>query len=364
MIGFSAKSEKSPEAATLFHPGASYRRPLRCVVVLQRGPSPTAEIYLRDRLAGAHVPVHYVDMRNPVTNADALFPDGAFVIIVRYLNSRFAGFMNRFRHLFSGVAYLMDDDIPVGARDNSLPFDYRFMLMTYYGRYRRFFARMCSEIWVTSEGLERRYGGGRVLRVDPMYLEPEGSPSQADPEKVRVFYHATFTHNDDAMWLRQVIGPVLEKRKDLEFELFGYRRVREAFQGLPRCHLLKERSFAGFMDYTSQNRLDIGLAPLADTPFNQGRSFNKIFDITRCGAAGIYADQPPYGAVIENRCTGVLLRRDPQAWADMVLALADDRAERRRLHENALAFCREHNRRALASPVFARFFDPSARGAV
>ncbi|KHK04484.1 glycosyltransferase [Desulfovibrio sp. TomC] len=81
--------------------------------------------------------------------------------------------------------------------------------------------------------------------------------------------------------------------------------------------------------------LAIGLAPLADTPFNRGKSAVKWQEYAAIGAAGIYADLPPYREVVEDGQTGLLVGPDPEAWAEAVARLTRDAALRRRLAQNA-----------------------------
>lgn len=81
--------------------------------------------------------------------------------------------------------------------------------------------------------------------------------------------------------------------------------------------------------------LAIGLAPLADTAFNRAKSAVKWQEYAAIGAAGIYADLPPYQAVVEDGETGLLVGPDPQDWAEAVARLVADGTLRRRLATNA-----------------------------
>lgn len=79
----------------------------------------------------------------------------------------------------------------------------------------------------------------------------------------------------------------------------------------------------------------IGLAPLADTTFNRAKSAVKWQEYAAIGAAGIYADLPPYQAVVEDGQTGLLVGPDPEAWAEAVARLTRDAHFRRHLAQNA-----------------------------
>lgn len=77
--------------------------------------------------------------------------------------------------------------------------------------------------------------------------------------------------------------------------------------------------------------LSIGLAPLADTPFNQAKSAVKWQEYTAAGAVSVCADLPPYREVVEDGRTGLLVGPDPEDWAQAVARLAADAGLRRRL---------------------------------
>jgi len=81
--------------------------------------------------------------------------------------------------------------------------------------------------------------------------------------------------------------------------------------------------------------LAIGLAPLADTPFNRAKSPIKWMEFANCGLAGIFADLPPYQAVVEQERTGLLVGPAPEDWCEALTRLVRDAPFRRRLAEQA-----------------------------
>ena len=331
-----------------FEPRGRYEGAIRSVVVLARGASPTADIYLKTALAGARRPVRFVDMEDPALQAGEAFSDGAFVVIVRYLNRRSAAQLKAAQGRLSGVAYLMDDDLPAISFGLGLPPGYALRQKLFWRRYKAVLSRLASEIWVTSDGLEAKYGGPRVKRVEPIYLGPAGEVVAP----VRVFYHATASHNCDYLWLRQVIEEVQRARGDVLFELVTERRMRPRLAGLARSRLLHPMGWQDYLAYASAERLDIGLAPLSPGGLNETRSYNKLLDITRLGAAGIYADRAPFAGLIEDGVSGLLRRHDAAAWAEAILTLAADPPLRRRLSQGGEELCRALAEKERAKPLW------------
>ncbi|EHJ46505.1 glycosyl transferase group 1 [Solidesulfovibrio carbinoliphilus subsp. oakridgensis] len=80
----------------------------------------------------------------------------------------------------------------------------------------------------------------------------------------------------------------------------------------------------------------VGLAPLADTPFNRAKSPMKWMEYAAAGMAGVFADLPPYREVVEPGVTGLLAGPDPAAWHEAVSRLVCDAALRRRMAGRAM----------------------------
>ena len=79
------------------------------------------------------------------------------------------------------------------------------------------------------------------------------------------------------------------------------------------------------------------LAPLLPGRFNTMRSAVKIFDITRCGAVGIFTQEPPYVPAL-NDIAAALLPNDPAVWVDAIVALLQDDDRRIACHARAASW--------------------------
>lgn len=97
-----------------------------------------------------------------------------------------------------------------------------------------------------------------------------------------------------------------------------------------------------YLGYSGSITHSVGLAPLLDTGFNASRSYNKVFDITRCGAVGVYSDTEPFREPLRDGKTGVLCTDDPALWIEQILTMLGDPERCRTLHGNALAWCEQH----------------------
>ena len=106
--------------------------------------------------------------------------------------------------------------------------------------------------------------------------------------------------------------------------------------------------------------LGIGLAPLADTPFNRAKSPVKWMEYACCGMAGIFADLPPYRDVVEQERTGLLVAADPADWREALRRLVRDPALRRALAVRAQEAVLASHRLATGADTYRRAWEAAA----
>jgi hypothetical protein len=81
--------------------------------------------------------------------------------------------------------------------------------------------------------------------------------------------------------------------------------------------------------------VQIGLAPLPDTPFHRCKYWNKFLEYGSLGIAGVYSATPPHADVVVDRETGLLVPNEPEAWLAALRELVLDGKLRSRLAANA-----------------------------
>lgn len=86
--------------------------------------------------------------------------------------------------------------------------------------------------------------------------------------------------------------------------------------------------------YCDSLRWDIGIAPLADTPFNVCKSDLKAKEYMAAGIPAVYSHVAPYAATVRHGETGFLASKRGE-WLDALNALADDPDLRERIGKQA-----------------------------
>jgi len=77
------------------------------------------------------------------------------------------------------------------------------------------------------------------------------------------------------------------------------------------------------------------------THFNRARSHNKLYDITRCGAAGIYSDVDIYREHVQDGINGIFCSEDENDWVEAICELLTEPARRAAICRRALAECEQ-----------------------
>lgn len=306
----------------LFCPNAHYRTPWSGeVLVFSPGTIPTVDFYIRSRVFSNDVGrIRYIDTSNSEL-CDVEPAMGTFAIIVRHASRGCLRHMMKFSGCWSGVAYLMDDDIPSAWRCRDVPLDYGVWTTSRYNWVARYLAAVCDRIWVSTPELARRYHHSNPLVVHPL---PDQRQYSVAPGSCRRWgYHGTRVHKHELDWLTPLVEAVNTTRDDVEFELFGGDRIKQKFAHIPRVNVLAPRPWLDFQAHCHANPLAIGLAPLLPGRFNGARSYVKVFDIACTGGVGLFSRRDPYSSL--ERHAGLLLLPDRVTyWTEAVQCLFDD----------------------------------------
>jgi len=267
-----------------------------------------------------------------------MIDEGSFVIIVRHAPRPWLRLLYTHRKYLSGAALLLDDDIPGALACPDLPWLYALKTVYRYIRTRRMLAAVCDAVWVSTPFLQEKYRKVRPRLLAPLYLR---TPFHAKSHAVTYFYHGTSSHRREVAFLVEVVRRVQSRLEHAHFEIIGGAGIRLLFRGIPRVRVQHPMTWPDFLAYTSSVHHAVGLAPLLDTHFNQARSHNKLYDITRCGAAGIYSDVPVYRSNVHAGC-GVICPNDADMWANEICRLLTENEARQAIFKNALEWCEGH----------------------
>jgi glycosyltransferase involved in cell wall biosynthesis len=246
------------------------------------------------------------------------------------------------RELGRRVVAALDDDLPGAAADPRVG--------PAAAAAAEALVREADAVLVTTERLRERLAPlNPRIRVVPNALDerllaaraPRPRPDVFGKRPLVVGLMGTRSHDDDARVVREAWPLVLASGCDVRLELVG--AVLDPQPWLELGGRLcepppTEQEYPLFMAWwTSELDWDVGLAPLADTPFNATKSPLKVLDLAAAGAAGVFSRVPPYTEAVVSERTGLLVANEPEAWAEAILRLAGDDKLRLRLARAAAA---------------------------
>jgi glycosyltransferase involved in cell wall biosynthesis len=253
------------------------------------------------------------------------------VLVHRYHHPQLCAAIRELSRAGVGVVWDNDDDVSAVPRENPL---YR----QYSGASgRRVMAGITTMIrradfaTTPSVMLAEKYkaiGGAEVKVLENFLRDDYLRPVKRSGERVTIGWLAGLEHrlDYDALGLQRTLADLLEAHPQLRVESVGV-----------RLHLESERySHRAAAEFTELadviGRFDIGIAPLADIPFNNARSNIKLKEYAGAGVPWLASPVGPYRSLGERE-GGLLVAEN--GWYDQLDALIRNGRARRKLAKAA-----------------------------
>lgn len=301
----------------------------RRTYVVEEGPNPSTDYFVLQALKHELNPVIRCKWADLPSEQDLAYSS---VVFVRYVPANWKQRIAQVRSTLVRLVYFMDDDLFDYQASAGLPLKYRYKLVVHATRHQAWLQQMKASLWVSTPWLKAKYASH-----NPALVKPE--PIALQSNVCRVFYHGSASHKQEIKWLKPVIEQCIEADPRISFEIIGDQTVNQLYRSIPRVSVVYPMKWPSYQTFLSAPGRDIGLAPMLDHPFNASRSHTKFFDITRAGAAGVYAKDGPWRRLITDHQEGLLCPMQPQAWVNAILQLASEPQTREAIVLNARRLC-------------------------
>ncbi len=284
--------------------------------------SATCDFYFRSR---KHQISQYAEIDitndNQLSQLSDILTEGTLLILVRDIPLPLLKRLLQENFPVAGIVWFADDDFSAAGLDETLPKPYRKKLQSWYQKAKPYLTRLCSEIWVSTPYLAEKYQLSEKAVLPP--VEPK---APVNKPVIRCFYHGSSSHTQEWAFLQKVIESVQARNSNTLFEVIGDHALYKTFRNIPRVQVLHPMSWSDYLIMTSSRAMDIGLAPLMDTPFNLARSHTKFLDICRQQAVGIYSERFPVAESIKTHNAGLVVSDSVEEWvASIECLLSSDR---------------------------------------
>ena len=169
-------------------------------------------------------------------------------------------------------------------------------------------AHYCDAIQFSSDELQRKYGylNPRSMVFPNQILDLPPKRRYREDKEIVLGWGGSLGHLDD---LKKIADPLIRwirSKENVRLHLMCGDKLWELFDALPER--FKKRVQPGPLAdyYHFVNSIDIGIAPLKDTPFNRSRSDVKFLEFAAHGVVPVMQASGPYLASVRHGETGFL----------------------------------------------------------
>jgi len=290
----------------------------------------------------------YVDVTGGAVDFDHLLEYDT-VVVQRVHNWDSFYVLQRLKQAGKRIVYDIDDDLFSIPEDNPAS--------KAIGRTEMMAAVECMKIadvvTTTTIALQERLAkllGDKAPVIIPNALDCDDgwtpTPMTGSPDEwKRIFWQGSNTHDGDWNECFDAVNHIMRKRQDVRLIVLGYlpSLVKEK---IDTPHWRNRIEYLGPMDPESYFRIirhiraEVGLAPLNDNWFNQGKSPIKWQENSSIGMPTVASNVSPYSEAIEHEKTGFLCSTMSE-WIDAIESCLVDERLRRGMIENARKKIRE-----------------------
>ena len=270
------------------------------------------------------------------------------LIFVRYLSSKWIHFVEKNRKKIKKIIYFFDDSLFDISVLKDLPIKYKLKIFLKAFLRKKWLFRNSSVFLVSTEYLKNKYKELNPIVLPPYPIfDPIDNFQNDNNPIITIFYFATASHTKEAVWLYEIVKRILKMHKNVIFEIIGNKAIYKLYRQLDRVLINYPMRWTAYRYFLLSKKRDIGLVPVFMTPFNKGRSFTKFFEITGCGAVGVYSKDSIYEKIVVNGENGLLVINNKEKWIELISELITDSEFRSRLYHQAQNFINEYKKEVL-----------------
>lgn len=265
---------------------------------------------------------------NPPTLIDTMLPPGTDVVVLQRPGSYQVTQMIPILHK-KGIKVVIDMDDALECIHPKNPAHSYYDPKQSPNRNWEWIKRACDRadaVTATTESLLDTYASKKGFLipncVPERFLGIENKPN----EMVTVGWAGWVkTHPEDLQTTHGAINEALSKQNARfmaigDVDMFNKLQIRNRYPH-------EFHPGVGFDEYPDVvSKLDIGIVPLADTPFNRGKSWLKALEYAALGVAPVVSPTPDNQRLVE--LGGAYVARSPKAWRDAVRTLIVNEEER------------------------------------
>lgn len=170
-------------------------------------------------------------------------------------------------------------------------------------------------------------------RMVELSLKAINEVKKHDDKIIIGYLSGSITHNSDFELIKEPIKQILDEYPNTYLEIMGYLDIPEEFKKYQNRIIVKE-----FTDWQKLPgiiaELDINLAPLEKSIFNEAKSENKWTEAALCKTITIASNIGAFKDKIKDNETGILCNNEKD-WYNKIKFVIENKEERERIVNNA-----------------------------
>lgn len=222
--------------------------------------------------------------------------------------------------------------------------------------------RLCDGAITTTERMAEElrkyvpqvYINRNVASEEMLHLSEEAVSKRQEKSVIRMgYFSGSITHNEDLEFILPVLVKMMETHPNLELVIMGILdRPEELEKFGSRVTSIRFEDWRKLPAKMAE--VDINLAPLLPTVFNEAKSENKWVEAALVKVPTIASRVGAFERMIQDGVNGVLCS-SLEEWEHNLDRLVSDDAWRREIADHAYAFCRKHCTSVYTAPALADY---------
>ena len=202
------------------------------------------------------------------------------------------------------------------------------------------YMRMADAVQVTGAGLAERFSFiNPKMVIFENQMATLGRVERQASDRVILGWAGSSGHRRDIEAVSDVIAQVMRAYSHVDFAFMGDETIYHILSAaLPAGRIIYSPpgTLDDYLDFLQ--KLDIGIAPLQDNPYNRCRSDVKFLEYASRGVVPVLSSLTPYKASVQQGETGFLYD-SPQQLLSILSLLACDAGLRDRVSKDSLCLC-------------------------
>ena len=180
--------------------------------------------------------------------------------------------------------------------------------------------------------------------VDDSLWKFKAPKSHSNDDDLKIIYMGSQSHKPDFDLVANALEIVLNIYPRLSLYAYGV-QLPDSLQNHPKAYYIPSETidYESFASYFHAKEMDIAIAPLSTTSFNNYKSPLKFYEYSVNGLPGVYSKVGPYIDAIEHGKTGLLSDNETNEWVKHLEALITDADLQKRIVNQAQEKIRSEN---------------------